>query len=514
MGIARKILLLSIVAIFGLTLTVYSKDFTQKLNEFRTNFLDTKVRNVGYDLSGTAGDDPSYGENYYRGGWKSKEGTKAIIGRAVFSVGHKAADVADRVRHVEVGKEAGRLVERTASNVNTIGNNIQFGVNTRVNNAKGLSSDYAKSRKASARRNGENAAILWEATSSFNPAVHDALYSHWDNEKKEMTPLTLHNRLDNAFNSVRNQGKKKQSGNWLSNTWHRMFPKKQNKEEVYTKPTEVPTNLGVNSSGLYGVEVRDSEETSVSTVNYTADIQGDISNFSNETIIKNLKENRGISFVKNQTLGNLMIYTEVASKDDPNNGQVLCVVDEDRGFSVEYKDSKPFIVSFDDESESVFLSIDEDLDKKFLKVRDSNGIIYDYSEKNVEGSKVITIENPLPVVFSKYLDKNGGHFKKEGRDAYYHVDKHGENKKLVFKKEESSRGLFFVTYDLDSSDGILKPKSAISANGKETITFSEVDKGTIVDSDGVEWRTYPFHYYSGEKNERVDYISLSERPVN
>ncbi|MCK5392734.1 MAG: UPF0489 family protein, partial [Candidatus Omnitrophica bacterium] len=248
-------------------------------------------------------------------------------------------------------------------------------------------------------------------------------------------------------------------------------------------------------------------------------------------VVKYLRENRGISFVKNQTLGDLIVYTEIASKDATTNGQILYVVDTNRGFAVEYIDSEPFIMSFNDGRESLFLEIDEDLGKGALKVRDDEtGILYDYREKNIGDYKVLIIEDPLPVEFLEYLDENGGHFKKEGLDAYYHVDENGENKRLVFKKEESSRGVVFVTYelknesskglvsiiyDLDSFEDILMPKEGIFVNGKEKITFLEMDSWIMVDSDGVEWLTYPFHYYSGEEEDkRIEYIFLSERFVN
>ncbi|MCK5287969.1 MAG: hypothetical protein KAJ79_02820, partial [Candidatus Omnitrophica bacterium] len=266
------------------------------------------------------------------------------------------------------------------------------------------------------------------------------------------------------------------------------------------------------------------------TVNDTIDKQVNITNFNNEKIIEDLRENRGISFVKNQTLGDLIVYTEIASKDATTNGQILYVVDTNRGFAVEYIDSEPFIMSFNDGRESLFLEIDEDLGKGALKVRDDEtGILYDYREKNIGDYKVLIIEDPLPVEFLEYLDENGGHFKKEGLDAYYHVDENGENKRLVFKKEESSRGVVFVTYelknesskglvsiiyDLDSFEDILMPKEGIFVNGNEKITFSEMFSWIMVDSDGVEWLTYPFHYYTGEEDKRVAYISLSERFVN
>ncbi|MCK5494095.1 MAG: hypothetical protein KAJ14_13375, partial [Candidatus Omnitrophica bacterium] len=250
------------------------------------------------------------------------------------------------------------------------------------------------------------------------------------------------------------------------------------------------------------------------TVNDTIDKQVNITNFNNEKIIEDLRENRGISFVKNQTLGDLIVYTEIASKDATTNGQILYVVDTNRGFAVEYIDSEPFIMSFNDGRESLFLEIDEDLGKGALKVRDDEtGILYDYREKNIGDYKVLIIEDPLPVEFSDYLDKNGGYLKKEGSNLYFHFDENDKNKEIAFLKRTSSKGEVFLTYDSDSFEDIVMPKEGIFVNGNKKITFSEINKDTMVDNEGGKWSTDSL-FLPDASGKEIEYVYLSERFVN
>ena len=566
MEISKKIILLSAMVVFGLTPTVYSKDYRKKLSNFRTNFLDKKVRNMGYDFSGSDGDDyeSGYAPNYSGEGWKHKKGVKGFIGRVVFYGGHRTVQAIGQVDAAH-----GNRVDKSVYARNKFReklNNWGDRVRDSVKSAKVGSSNSAKGFKSFRERNGRAAGLLWEKASSFNPETRNKYYSHWDSETQTMTPNTIFDNLDNSFESYRNigvgdtaakqftNGYKKGFREHVSRAWKRVFKPKTNPVNITTvrnnkSSSEVPIIAGfqvkqpdggampqlyidypqlnvsspqtnvtspesnVTAQSLLEDDIKNSELTPVSTVNETTDNQIDISGFSNKKIIKDLQERRKIPFVTDQTLANdnVTFYTQMASEDDPDNGQILYVADKDNGFAVEYKDSEPLIMSFDDGRKSVFLSIDEDLDAGSLKVKDSNGVMYDYRENYVEGSKVMTIQDPLPVEFSNYIDKNGGHFKQEGAGDYYHVDKNGENKKLVFTKEESSRGTVFVNYDTDSSEGVIKPKSAIFANGGKTVTFSEVDAATMVDSDGVEWSAYPLYYYSQEADQRVDYISLNPR---